>query len=231
MRYFGRDTMIELDHALIEDYGIDLTIMMENAGRSLALLAKRIVGHPLSRKGLVVLAGRGNNGGGGLVAARHLHNWGASPDVILSHDVSELKEAPAKQLEILKKIGVNLKSLPQTRLENYDLIIDALLGYNLGGPPQEPIAQIIRAANLSKRPILSLDVPSGLDATSGEVYDPCIRAYATLSLGMPKLGLKVSRKKVGKLYLADISIPRREYDSLGIIEDLFSQSPIIRLKT
>ncbi|MEE8187533.1 MAG: NAD(P)H-hydrate epimerase, partial [Nitrososphaerales archaeon] len=100
--------MAEVDREMIDEYGIDLLIMMENAGKALAQLAKRTLSDFVEGKKIAVLTGKGNNGGGGLVAARHLHNWGASIHVILGADEGELKDAPRKQLEILRRIGVEI---------------------------------------------------------------------------------------------------------------------------
>src|SRR5574340_129052 len=97
------EEMAEVDRRMIEEFHIDLEMMMENAGSALALHARRLLGKALREK-VVVLVGKGNNGGGGLVAARHLHNWGAKTKVILSSEEESIREIPAKQLDMLKSI-------------------------------------------------------------------------------------------------------------------------------
>ena len=213
-------------------YGIDLLIMMENSGRSLALVAKHMLRNRVEGKRIGCLIGKGNNGGGGLVAARHLHNWGATVKCILALPAEKMKEAPARQLRILENIGVEVELWKGTvDLEEYDLLVDALIGYNLKGDPEPPLSDIISASNVSRTPILALDLPSGLDATTGQPYNPCIVATSTLTLMLPKRGLiaRNARRFVGRLYLADISAPLSLYQKLGAKKPLFRGNSIIRL--
>jgi NAD(P)H-hydrate epimerase len=205
--------------------------MMENAGRNLAHLAReRFLGGDPRGKRVIVLAGTGGNGGGGLVAARRLHNWGAQVAVSLAKPATDYRGVPAQQLGILQLMGTALletgADLPQT----CELILDALIGYSLSGAPCGETATLIQWANEQDAPILSLDTPSGLDTTSGQAYPPIIRAAATLTLALPKTGLLVpdAVPYVGDLYLADISIPPGLYASLGIsIPFLFAEDDII----
>jgi NAD(P)H-hydrate epimerase len=109
-------------------------------------------------------------------------------------------------------------------------VLDALIGYSLRGAPREPIASLIRAANESGTPLLALDIPSGLNGDSGEAYDPTIRAVSTLTLALPKVGLTrpAAREYVGKLHVADISVPPVVYDRLGLdIGALFARADIV----
>ncbi len=233
--------MREVDRVMVEDIGITLMQMMENAGRHLATLAREKVGGDVRGKRIVVLAGRGNNGGGGLVAARRLANWGAQVSVVLAAPPNEYRDVPAHQLAILQKIGVELvETLRATSLRRADVILDALIGYGLRGAPQGVAADLIRAANhalseanaVSGAPIIALDTPSGLDATMGACFDPCIRANATLTLALPKVGLfaETARAVVGELYVADISVPPRVYAAMGIeTTNLFAEAEIVRI--
>ena len=219
------DEMREVDRAMVEDYGIQLVQMMENAGRNLALLTTSILGGEPHGKAVLVLAGRGNNGGGGMVAARHLTDFGAKATVLLAAPAQQLSGVPALQAGILEKAGIGLQAfgdVPSQKMEAFfseaDVILDALIGYGLTGDPKEPIASMIRRANASARPIVSLDAPSGLDTTTGEAHDPIIEATATLTLALPKTGLgrPQARALVGRLYLADIGIPLPLYRRLGV---------------
>jgi NAD(P)H-hydrate epimerase len=113
-----------------------------------------------------------------------------------------------------------------------DLVIDGIIGYSLSGAAQGAAADLIRWANGQRAPVLALDVPSGLDSTTGDVYEPCIRATATMTLALPKRGLRDPRARlyVGELYLADISVPPGLYTSLGVVvSSLFAKSEVIRL--
>jgi NAD(P)H-hydrate epimerase len=222
--------MAEVDRLMIEEYQILLIQMMENAGRSLAELAQRLLGGQVEGRSIAVLCGAGNNGGGGLVAARHLHNWGTEVNVKLAFDPKRLKEIPAHQWQILAEMSLASNSEPD--LESADLIIDALIGYGLTGDPRQPVAGWIERANSAGRPILALDAPSGLDTTSGVPGKPCIQAAATLTLALPKTGLTTPQAKhyVGDLYLADISVPLELYQRLGIeVPNLFATDRILQV--
>ena len=230
------DQMREVDRAMIEDYGILLMQMMENAGRELAHLARSrfLGGDPRGQK-VLVLAGTGGNGGGGLVCARRLHNWGAQVEVWLSGSVSRLSEVPRLQLSILEHMEVTINETDDAAgLPPADLIVDAIIGYSLSGAPRGGSASLIRAANGHSAPVLALDVPSGVDTATGEVFDPAINAAATLTLTLPKDGLRgdAAKERVGELYLADISVPPELYSRppLGLkVGPIFAKDDIVRL--
>jgi NAD(P)H-hydrate epimerase len=225
------EQMAEVDRLMIEEYGILLIQMMENAGRNLAEQARRMLGGELAGHRVVVLCGRGNNGGGGMVAARHLHDRGALVSTKLVGDPAGLKEIPAHQWDILQVMDLTQADDPD--LAQADLILDAIIGYGLTGDPRGEAARWIRQANEPQRPILSLDAPSGLDTTSGSAGEPCIRATATLTLALPKVGLlsPAARPVVGDLYLADISVPPELYRRLELdIDPIFGEDTIVRIE-
>ena len=132
------EQMREVDRLMIEEYGISLPQMMENAGRSLARLARSrfLDGDPRGRR-VVVLAGTGGNSGGGLVCARHLHNWGAEVEVRLASSPSRLAEVPGHQHAILEVMGVPVAmATAEAGLPRADLLVDAIVGYSLTGAPR-----------------------------------------------------------------------------------------------
>lgn len=224
------DQMREVDRLMIEDYGIVLMQMMENAGRNLADLAQAMLEDDVMDRPVLILAGRGNNGGGGLTAARHLSNRGAEVQVITAHPFDRFSGVPEHQLQALLAMGVSItESGDGWELPSADLVIDALIGYGLAGNPRGAVADLVRLANSHPAPILSLDAPSGLDTSNGTVFVPCIKAAATMTLALPKAGLMVAPEAVvGDLYLADISVPPALYESLDIdLEPLFSTSRIL----
>lgn len=222
--------MVEVDRLMIENYGIELIQMMENAGRNLAELTRRMLGGNVSGRNIAVLCGAGNNGGGGMVAARHLHNWGADVSIKPVFNSEKLKYIPAHQWEILQNIGI--QDLKIEQLSQVEIILDAIIGYGLAGDPQGLAAEWIEIANRSRIPILALDAPSGLNTTTGIPGKPCISAMATMTLALPKTGLlePAARRLVGNLYLADISVPPELYRQIGIRQPYdFSQDPIIQV--
>ncbi len=227
------DQMREVDRLMTEEVGISLLQMMENAGRCLATHARAMVGGDARGRQIVVLAGRGGNGGGGLAAARRLFGWGAAVTVVLAQPWDEMRGVPRQQLTILEWIGVAVRVAADgitDLIAGADLVIDALIGYSLRGAPAGPVAALIRAANASGRPMLALDLPSGLDGDSGEASDPTVRATETLTLALPKHGLlaPIARPWVGQLYLADISVPDEVFRRIGLtVGPIFARSDII----
>lgn len=224
--------MAELDRVMIGEYGIELIMMMENAGRALASRVRKSLGSVV-RKRILVMVGKGNNGGGGLVAARHLHNWGAKVNLVLADKISNLREAPAKQLRILRAMKVKIHvAYVGLEINEFDVIIDALLGYNQKGNPGGKVAELVKAANSSGKSVIALDVPTGLDPDTGSPGTPCIKATETLTLAIPKKGLmsKASRPYVGRLFLADISMPKELYRKFRISDDLFQKDSIVELE-
>ena len=230
------EQMREVDRLMIEEYGISLPQMMENAGRNLARLARsRFLDGDVRGRRVLVLAGTGGNGGGGLVCARHLPNWGAEVEVRLASSPSRLAEVPRHQHAILEAMGVPVAmATAEVGLRPADLLVDALVGYSLTGAPRGEAAGLIRAANKHRAPVLALDVPSGIDSTTGTVHEPAVRATATLTLGLPKQGLfgDEARRHVGELYLGDIGVPPELYarPSLGLkVGPVFAREEIFRL--
>lgn len=236
--YVDTEQMIEVDRAMMEDYKIGLIQMMENAGHNLARLTSRrfFANHPVG-KHVAVMAGSGGNGGGALVAARHLHNWGVNIHVFLSQPVESMAPVPRHQLEILRRMQVSGTSSVSEEAELdscFDLILDGLIGYSLKGAPRDTAATLIRWANRQSAPVLALDTPSGIDTTSGKVYDPAIKATATMTLALPKTGLREAcvKQQLGELYVADISVPPELYSrsNPGLkVGPLFAHQDIVRL--
>ena len=224
--------MAEVDRLMVEAYGILLIQMMENAGRNLAEQARRMLGGSLNDRQIVVLCGTGNNGGGGMVAARHLFNRGARVRTRLVADPARLKAIPAHQWQILSALGIIENAT--LALDEADMIIDAMIGYGLTGNLRSQVAEWIERANTAHCPILALDTPSGLDTTTGFPGTPCIRATATLTLALPKVGLLAAeaRSFVGELFLADISVPPDLYRSMGlrVLPSLFAADTILKIQ-
>ena len=198
--------MLALDR-LAEAKGMMLFQMMENAGRSLATLAEALF-NPTK---VVVLAGTGGNGGGGLVAARHLANMGHEVEIVTSRPQEEYVQIPAIQLNLAIQSGAKLVPSPG---RDYSLVIDALTGYSLSGEPRGLVKDLILWANSCAVPILALDIPSGIPADAEAETPNHIRPTATMTVAAIKRSLFLN--PVGELYLADIGIPRSHYETLGL---------------
>ncbi len=230
------EQMQEVDRLMVNHYHIGLIQTMENAGRHLAELCRRCLNRQIEGSHIVLAVGGGNNGGGGMVAARHLSNWGATVTVIARDQ--RFAGVPRKQWHILTKLPLHFvsgKKAHQT-LEHLkpDLFVDAMIGYGLQGKPRGFYARVIEQITGRKDfRVVSLDVPTGLDADSGTVFHPHIRADFTLTLALPKMGLfgEEARLVVGKLFLADIGVPPALYRQLGItFGALFAAGPLLDLQ-
>ncbi|MEP2781177.1 MAG: NAD(P)H-hydrate epimerase [Pseudoruegeria sp.] len=228
--------MIEVDRRMMHDIGISLFQMMENAGLQLATVARDVfLDGTVKGKRVAVLAGTGGNAGGAIVAARRLVSWGAVCDIGFGHEVEALADVPKAQFAILKKIATINHIEPTDLGDDYDLILDGLIGYSLRGDPHGRTRDLIEAVNKSKTPALALDVPSGYDGEVGVRRDPILQASSTLTLALPKTGMNVQDRipEIGRLFCADISCPPCVYRDLGLAapyETPFSNSPIVELQ-
>ncbi len=234
------DLMRDIDRLLMEEFGFRLLQVMENAGLGLAELTRKTLKSDVRGKKISVLVGAGNNGGGGMVAARHLYDWGADVTVIAAFSKDRLKQVPLEQWHILERTGLelmvfseNTKMTARSRIRKSTIVIDALIGYSLKNNPSGPVADLIRITNESRKRVISLDIPSGLDGTTGKIGNPSIHAVKTLTLGLPKQGLQGEgvRKNTGQLYLADIGVPAAVYSKVQLqVPPIFSQNSIVELQ-
>ena len=214
--------MREMDRRTIEDFGVPSIVLMENAAlRVVDVIAERY--GPLKGKRIAVVCGKGNNGGDGLAIARHLvTRFGAEVTVTLIADLSGYTGDAAVNYKLAQSFGLSLQTRIYPRIMGgRDLIVDALLGTGMKGSVEGDLAKTIKAMNASHSPIVSVDVPSGLDADTGnvpleldedtgDVEGICIKAALTVTFALPKIGLMVypGAEYVGELIVADIGMPR-----------------------
>ena len=188
------EQMVEVDRVMVDDLGIGLMQMMENAGRNLArFVMDAYIGRDRADR-VIVLSGSGGNGGGGLVAARRLVGWDVPVRVWLSRPADEYRGVIAHQLQAFVNLGgvIESESVPRSDAAGgRGVILDCLVGYSLTGAPRGRVAELIRWACGSEHPVVSLDVPSGVDATTGRVHEPAVAAVATMMLALPKSGQHV----------------------------------------
>ncbi|GAB2756527.1 hypothetical protein GCM10027020_05820 [Nocardioides salsibiostraticola] len=199
------DQMRELDRVAIEETGPNLFQMMENAGRNLASMCVEMLGEQWPSAPVVIVAGTGGNGGGGICAARHLANRGGDVTLVVS-DIQRLSGVPAQQLALFRASGGKTAEGGSSQNLEASLTVDALLGYSLAGAPYGAALDLIEWMSQLGAPVLALDVPSGIDATSGDSPGAHVRAATTMTLALPKTGL--AGDTVGELWVADIGIPR-----------------------
>jgi NAD(P)H-hydrate epimerase len=225
--------MAAVDRAMSEVLAIDLRQVMETAGREVARFARdRLVGGDPRAKGVTILCGTGGNGGDGFVAARILQGWGAEVTLIAAKPRGEIGGVAGQQAEIIERCGIPVRPPDLDPWPDADLMIDALLGFSLSGAPRGSYAALIERANTQAAPVLAVDLPSGLDGDTGDPFSPCIRAAATLTLGLPKRGLLApsAREFVGTLTVADVGIPLAAYHAAGLsIGSIFATSDWIDL--
>ena len=218
-RALTREEMRELDRKAIEEYKIPGIILMENAGRNVAEEVLKMLDDPHQAK-VAILCGKGNNGGDGFVVARHLHNHSIHVDVFLIARVSDiLKDGDAGtnlQILLTMKIPVNeIFDIPGVNsilkeLRNYNILADALFGTGLSGDVREPFKTLIHGVNNLNKPIISVDIPSGLDCNTGKILGAAIKATKTVTFAIAKKGffLNDGPSYTGKVIVSDISIPR-----------------------
>lgn len=213
MKIVTAEQMRELDRKAVQERGIPSLTLMENAGRAVAELAGRMAEASPDRP-IIVICGRGSNGGDGFVAARHLVQMGRKVQVLVAAPADEISGDAKHNLARLSEAG--LSPVHVTEVEpvaracaHAGLVVDALLGTGLTGKPRGLSAQLIEAINDCRRPVLAVDVPSGLDADSGDTLGVAVRAQETVTMGLPKLGLYVYPRMdyAGKVTVADIGFP------------------------
>ena len=210
--FLTRAQVRAFDKHAIETLGIPSVVLMENAGRGVAQVL-----HVLGIRGPVVIAcGKGNNGGDGLVIARHLANAGCDVSVLLFARPSELSPDAAIQWNVVQKMRlpaqIALQPLDEmtlaTSFAKAEWIVDALFGTGLTGPVRSPFDRIITLINGSPARVLAVDIPSGLDADTGEPLGPTIRAEHTVTFVAPKLGFRnpAAAAFTGQVHVADIGV-------------------------
>ncbi len=223
------DQMREVDRIAVEEFGLQILQMMENAGRNLCEYVLELLGP--ARGQVVVCAGGGGNGGGGLACARHLRNRGVPVSVLLDREAARFGTPASKQLLILSRAGLRPENPGKASelLESAVVVVDSLIGYSLDGRPRGRTAELIRLCNLTSAPVLSLDIPSGMDATTGTTPGVAVRPGRIMTLALPKTGLS---RFTGELQLADIGIPPELYGEMGInLDAVFTGGYRVGLRT
>jgi len=213
-----RDKIRAFDRYAIEVLGLPGIVLMENAGRQIAEAARAMLA-PGKRARVVILAGPGNNGGDGFVVARHLAMAGIRPEVALLAPREKIVGDADTNLRVLEALGFQVRVLAGKveavlgalcpMLAEADLVVDGMLGTGTRGEIREPYASVIGAVNDARRPVLAIDIPSGLDPDTGKPLGPTVRATKTVTLAAVKVGFRKpgAEEYTGEVVLADIGVP------------------------
>ncbi len=218
MKVATAEQMQELDRKAIEAYRIPGVVLMENAGRGAASAIAEAFPN-LQKMKVAIIAGKGNNGGDGFVVARYLFNSGVHVKVYLLADPKALRGEAEINSQIFQRMKGEIIPIPSSKdyqkvkkdLERYDLLVDAIFGTGLDAEVRGYYREVIDHLNTLQKPIVAIDIPSGLDANSGRPLGTAIRASLTVTFGLPKVGhlIPPGPEYVGSMKVIDIGYPQR----------------------
>ena len=234
---FAED-MRRIDAQVVQDYGLPAVALMENAGRRTAEEAAAMIGSAAD-KAFVVFAGGGNNGGDAFAAARHLMNMGARVKLFFTGEEERLGEAARAMYDALRAMGVEIRPLVSDRdwdrlrvsLRFADAIVDGILGTGTHGALRAPVLRLIEEINAAAKPVMAIDVPSGVEADTGRITAAAVRATRTLALGLPKVGhlLGAGANAAGELLVDDIGIPHALLEGEALRQSLITREAAAKL--
>jgi len=235
MKVATAEQMQELDRKAIEIYRIPGIVLMENAGRGAAEVICNAF-PDLQKKRIAIIAGKGNNGGDGFVIGRHLLNKGISIKVFLLTESKSLRGDAETNYQIFSRMKGEVISIPSSKdyqkvkkdLEKFDLLIDGIFGTGLDAEVRGYYREVIDHLNTLKKPIIAIDIPSGLAANTGKPLGTAIRASLTITFGLPKVGHLISPgiDYVGEVKVIDIGIPKSLVDEEKIQTYLLEEEEI-----
>ena len=209
MKIVTRKTAREIDRRTIEEFGVPSLVLMENAGRA---VARVVMDEYPSAERIAVVCGAGNNAGDGFVAARHLASAGKNTSVYLAEKRRKYKGDAKTNLEALFAAGADVRELGGRlpRAKDADVIVDAVFGTGLDRDITGFYEKLVKFMNGSGKPVVSADIPSGLDSDTGRPLGAAVRADVTVTFAHAKLGMCLHPRVglSGKIYVADITTPR-----------------------
>ena len=210
--------MRSMDRTAMEEYGISEEILMENAGHAVVHALSDML--PIAGRTILILCGSGNNGGDGLVVVRLIRAVGGFPKLVLLGEAEKYGGAAKTNYGIVRKLGLNAQRLGSAAhlagyLEEADAIVDAMLGTGITRAVEGLYADVIKLVNRSRKPVLSVDIASGIHGDTGRALGSAVRANCTVTFGLPKLGnlLYPGYEMCGRLLVSHISFPPRLYGS------------------
>lgn len=232
--------MRRIEQVAIEEYGIPSIVLMENAGVEVVRQMESIMGSLYNKK-ISIFAGTGNNGGDGYVVARHLYNKGAKVKVFLIGTTAAVKKDALLNLQIITNMGIDVLEVTSEHdwdnvkiaMTFTDFLLDALLGVGFTGQLKNLMYQVVESINKSNKQIIAIDVPSGVDADTGQIRGMAVKANHTISFSLPKQGLLLypGASFVGDLHVADIGIPRVLLTDSNIQQNMITSADVGQLFT
>lgn len=229
--------MQNIDNRAKDEFGIPTLVLMENAAIGITRVVEEMFG-PIKGKSITIISGKGNNGGDGLAAARHLHNRGAKIKVFLLPEVNSVTGDAATNLDIALKMGIGVyskgmydMSALRIALNHSHTIVDAIFGTGLSSPVKGEYRDVVELINNSNRPVIAVDIPTGINSDTGEVMGVAIRAAITVTFGIPKRGhlLHPGCEFTGRLHITDISIPEAAIKKESIHLHLLTEEDIRKI--
>lgn len=228
MKIVTAEEMRNIDQQTIQNIGIPGIVLMENAGLGVVNAIDKKYAKSLSRVSIFV--GKGNNGGDGLVVARHLVNMGYNVQTYVMAEANAFTGDALINLQIAKNMNLPLEFIlsdedlekNKGKIASSDLLVDSIFGTGLKGAVRGFAANVIDFLNSTGLPIVAIDLPSGLDANTGKIDGACIKAVLTVTMALPKRGLLMfpGANYVGELKVVDIGVPRKVIESQGILVNL-----------
>ncbi len=216
MQSLGREEIRRIDRLAIQTLGVSGLVLMENAGRGAADAIENFLNGAVSSKKIAIVAGGGNNGGDGFVVARHLAMRGANVVTFQVGPPDKLTADAAANLALLRKLGHDVKPVGDQelgrlaeRLSQFDLVVDAVGGTGVRGALRGEMAAAVEAINAAGKPVVAIDIPTGLDCDTGQAEGPAVRAAMTITFVARKKGFDApgACEYTGKVVVADIGIP------------------------
>jgi len=223
MQALSRQEVRRIDRYAIDVLGIPGVVLMENAGRQVADAVEELLGD-LPGRAVAVVAGAGNNGGGGVVAARHVAIRGGRVVTFLVVPAEKITGDARINLSIIRNLGHDLRLATGAALETlgdaldkFDAVVDAVGGTGIEGPLRGDIAEAVEQINLAGKPVVAVDIPTGLDCDSGRADGPVVRAAVTVTFVARKKGFDApgAEAYTGQVRLADIGIPPEQVAALA----------------
>jgi ADP-dependent NAD(P)H-hydrate dehydratase / NAD(P)H-hydrate epimerase len=230
--------MRNIDQRTIEVYRVPGIVLMENAGLQLLhFMQTRLPG--LERRHVTIVTGGGNNGGDGFVLARHLWHLGIKTHILLLVSGRHLRGDARKAYEMAQAYGVPMVACTTSQawrravnaLRDTDIVVDAMLGTGLNKPPTGLYAEAIETLNALQKPIVAVDIPSGLSADAGHLHGAYVQATYTVTFALPKRGLLLypAAAAVGELHTVDIGVPSQAIEAEGIQVALLEKNDMRRM--